>query len=254
MASDSLKNVIAGSIGGLAHMSVGFPFDTVKVNMVRYEYSSPIKCFIDMIKHRGVRSLYRGCAVPLVFSSFYNSSVFFTFSTMKKDFSSNPTIAAIPTAVVASLIDGPADHLKTQMQTYKRSYLEIINGLRHRLLYQTTIPTLGRNIFSIPIWFTTFEYINEHIENKYLGAIIGGSTAGALSWSITYPLDYLKSSMQSDDFYNPKYKGYMDCIKKTPTKHMYRGIRPCIMRGMITSPILFLTYRTVLDLFDKCDL
>ena len=37
-------------------------------------------------------------------------------------------------------------------------------------------------------------------------SFVSGGLAGSLSWLMTYPIDYLKTIIQSDDLSNRKYK------------------------------------------------
>ena len=37
--------------------------------------------------------------------------------------------------------------------------------------------------------------------------IIAGGLGGTSYWILNYPVDYIKTKMQSDPFENPKYKG-----------------------------------------------
>ena len=62
--------------------------------------------------------------------------------------------------------------------------------------------TIAREIISIPIYFTTFYYLNEKFKTEkynsqwYANSFISGGIAGVNSWLITYPIDTLKSRKQ----------------------------------------------------------
>jgi solute carrier family 25 carnitine/acylcarnitine transporter 20/29 len=53
-------------------------------------------------------------------------------------------------------------------------------------------------------------------------SFFGGGFAGSCSWFYTYPIDYIKTLIQSDNLDNRKYTSSIDCLKK---KYHEEGIR-----------------------------
>lgn len=45
-------------------------------------------------------------------------------------------------------------------------------------------------------------------------AFLNGGLAGTMSWLTTYPLDYVKTLIQSDNLDARKYKSAYDCAKQ----------------------------------------
>ena len=69
---------------------------------------------------------------------------------------------------------------------------------------------------------------------------IAGGTAGCISWIVNYPIDVVKTRIQSSGLPNqPNYKGIMDCfikiIKTDGVKGMYRGLAPALVRAFLNS-------------------
>ena len=69
--------------------------------------------------------------------------------------------------------------------------------------------------------------------------LVSGGAGGLLFWVFIYPVDVIKSSMQSDamDKNQRKYKNMIDCAKKLYLEEggwrkFYRGFTPCIMRSI----------------------
>lgn len=67
-----------------------------------------------------------------------------------------------------------------------------------------------------------------------------GGLAGEALWLASYPLDVVKSKMQSDGF-GPKsrYQGFTDCVRQTwrgeGWRGFWRGIGPTLARAMPVS-------------------
>ena len=61
----TLKNVVSGTVSGIAVCLVGHPFDTLKVRLQtqpvhRPVYTGLIDCFIKTLKWEGIGGLYKG--------------------------------------------------------------------------------------------------------------------------------------------------------------------------------------------------
>ena len=76
--TEPTANLLAGGLGGLASLVIGHPFDTVKVRLQTMSmtpdkfgsrtYSNARDCFIQIIKHEGAGTLFKGMSV-LAYSS-----------------------------------------------------------------------------------------------------------------------------------------------------------------------------------------
>jgi hypothetical protein len=62
------REFLAGGIAGSIGIFIGYPFDTVKVNLQAHptRYASAVDCFKQSIKHEGIGALYRGCLPPIL--------------------------------------------------------------------------------------------------------------------------------------------------------------------------------------------
>lgn len=75
--------------------------------------------------------------------------------------------------------------------------------------------------------------------------LIGGAIAGEAYWLSCFPIDLLKSKLQSDSWESPKYKNLVDCYaqtKKNGIGGFYQGIGPCLLRAMPVNAITFLVF------------
>jgi len=52
------------------------------------------------------------------------------------------------------------------------------------------------------------------IQQQMIISFLGGGFAGSGSWLLTYPIDYIKTLIQSQNIDNRKYSSSMDCVFK----------------------------------------
>lgn len=80
---DPRIDLFAGSVAGIAALTVGFPFDTVKVRLqhpeVASRYRSVWHAFTTIIREERVRGLFRGISSPLFFTAPLNGVVFASY-------------------------------------------------------------------------------------------------------------------------------------------------------------------------------
>lgn len=83
-SKDAIKDIVFGSIAGIAGKIIEYPFDTVKVRLqsqaegLPLRYSGPLDCFKQSIKADGFLGLYRGVSAPFVGAAVETSSLFFS--------------------------------------------------------------------------------------------------------------------------------------------------------------------------------
>lgn len=74
-----------------------------------------------------------------------------------------------------------------------------------------------------------------------------GGLAGEVLWLASYPMDVIKSKLQTDGLTKDqqRYRGTLDCIKKTYALEgamgFWRGLGPTLLRAMPVSAGTFLT-------------
>jgi solute carrier family 25 carnitine/acylcarnitine transporter 20/29 len=118
--------------------------------------------------------------------------------------------------IVSSIIVCPVDLVKTKLQTASRcssssssfsSYQttkEIYTNYGIRGLYRGLLTTIYRQFPSFIIYFGSYDVIKTTLLQQQqlqyqnlLASIIAGGIAGSLSWAIIYPIDLIKTRIQS---------------------------------------------------------
>ncbi|KAM0743534.1 hypothetical protein ACQRIT_001793 [Beauveria bassiana] len=83
--SHDYKGFVAGIGSGIAKLTVGHPFDTVKVRLQSSDrFKGPLECVLQTIRLEGVRGLYKGATPPLVGWMFMDSVMLGSLSVYRR--------------------------------------------------------------------------------------------------------------------------------------------------------------------------
>jgi solute carrier family 25 carnitine/acylcarnitine transporter 20/29 len=85
-----------------------------------------------------------------------------------------------------------------------------------------------------------------------MSLFVSGGIAGVLGWLVTYPLDVIKSRIQTDSFRKPQYSGILDCIKKSHNQHgwriFFKGLVTTLSRAFVVNGTTFVGYELSLSM------
>lgn len=170
-------------------------------------------------------------------------------------------LAGAVAGVTNSVISGPIEHIRIRLQTQPHGPNRLYNGPLDCIkklckqggffngLYRGEAVTILREAQAYGVWFMSFEYMmnweakRNQVKREDISSlkVAGyGGLAGEALWLSSYPFDVVKSKMQSDGFGpNQKYKGMIDCFKKTYAVEglggFWKGIGPTLLRAMPVS-------------------
>ena len=188
-----MEDYIKGSVSGIAQALSGHPFDTIKVlkqNNIKYNFN--------------IRNLYKGLIFPLLTNSIIIGTQFYLYH-------NNSSFTA---GVISGFMIAPVDYFKIQKQinpNYKYK-LKIPLGLH---------TTVFRESISIPIYFNSYYFLNNKLNNSF----ISGGIAGILSWFIPYPIDTIKTRVQSG----------ISLKESIKIGKYWRGLQFCLMRAFLVN-------------------
>jgi len=216
--------------------------------------------------------LYKGAASPLLGAAIHNAGVFFSYGQAKRLTGADVPgadlrlfwLAGAISAVPITALETPVDlfKIKLQSQVGKGEYAGVLDAGRKILskygwrgAYQGFAPTMARNIPCFATYFcfseAGYRWINPPggltptTSKAFLGGLVGGAFAGFGFWALFYPLEVIKSRMQSDaiDPALRKYHSMADCARKTyaegGVKAFFKGYVPAIVRGVPVNAAIF---------------
>jgi len=247
----ALKDILAGSAGGIAQCISGHPLDTVKVrlqtqptNVTPLKYQGTLHAFQTIIKEEGATAVYKGVQSPLIGMALMNSVLFLSYGQAKAFIQQGNEPLTIPqlfacgafVGLSVSFVEGPVDLIKSQLQSQgvgggKAKYTgfvdcakQIVGNHGIRGVYQGLQATLIRDIPANSLYFGVYEMSRkamlkpgQKVEDlPAWKVLIAGGCGGMAFWAFTYPTDVVKSSIQTDSIIRSerKYKSYMDAVQK----------------------------------------
>ncbi|XP_052042643.1 solute carrier family 25 member 47 [Apodemus sylvaticus] len=122
---------VAGAIGGVCGVAVGYPLDTVKVRIqTEAKYTSIWHCIRDTYRRERVRGFYRGLSLPVCTVSLVSSVSFGTYhhclahicrfrygSTDAKPTKADITLSGCASGLVRVFLTSPTEVAKVRLQT-----------------------------------------------------------------------------------------------------------------------------------------
>ncbi|KAL7959883.1 mitochondrial carrier domain-containing protein [Trichoderma compactum] len=195
-AKRDYKGFVAGVFSGIAKLSVGHPFDTVKVRLQTTRasrFSGPLQCVLQTVRNEGVTGLYKGATPPLVGWMFMDSVMLGSLNVYRR-------LMAQHVFGVGAWAPGAGSGA---------------SGLGFGSLMRALSS-------SSPTWSSS-----EASHLPPLGHGIAGIMAGATVSFIAAPVEHVKARLQIQYAARKAerlYSGPLDCIRKIYSHHGIRGI------------------------------
>ncbi|KAL4471128.1 hypothetical protein ABPG72_006509 [Tetrahymena utriculariae] len=278
----TLRDYIAGSIGGITQVLIGQPFDTIKVRLQSSVNKISIgECLKDLIRNEGIFAFYKGVASPLICMSGIVSIQFGIFQNSMKMFKEHYKIKELSLPLLAvcgslsgvgcSIIVGPMEHIRIKMQLMKNKMykntidcaIQIYKQYGVKGLYKGEVSTILREIPGEVAYFVYYELQMRYLRRKYQDSptilkyspLFAGGMAGLVFWGVIYPIDTLKSRIQGDSFVEPKYRGLFDAYQKTVKNEgfnsLYKGFTVCAIRSIPVNAFGFLAFEETKKLIER---
>jgi len=290
--NQTTKELLSGSAGGIAQVLAGQPMDLIKVRLQSSNaYNGPIDAFRRIVAEEGPLAFYKGTVAPLIgigacvsiqFAALGAIQRIFVEQNIKRGRSSQLDagqlyLAGAGAGVANSVVSGPVEHIRIRLQTQPTPkagtvplYLGPVDAVKmiHRSdglrgIYQGQIATLWREFHGYGMYFLTYEYLVQRQcvkqnctrqELSTANVMTYGILAGWSLWLTAYPLDVIKSRMQTDAFPSQgnlrQYNSTFDCVKQLyrqqGVKGFFRGLMPALIRSPFANAATFATYEAAL--------
>ncbi|KAJ1957202.1 Mitochondrial carrier protein ymc2 [Dipsacomyces acuminosporus] len=284
-AMRAVKDCLAGSVGGIAQVFAGQPFDTVKVRLQTQPelYNGTMDAVRKTLQNDGFSGFYKGTTTPLIGVGLCVSIQFLVMEHMKRTFAringtpagqpatltnSQLYIAGATAGVANSIVSGPVEHIRVRLQVqtagsaaqYKGPFDcigQIYRNFGWSGIYKGQIPTLIREFNGYGMYFLAYEALVQRTiaqtgksRSELSSGLVClyGAAAGFAMWLTSYPIDIIKSKIQTDGFAGEgrKYLGTVDCAKKIIRhegyKGFFRGIAPCLLRAAPANAATFIGF------------
>lgn len=273
------KDILAGTSGGIAQVLVGQPFDTTKVRLQTSKAGTTLLDVVrSLIKNEGLLAFYKGTLTPLVGVGVCVSVQFGVNEAMKRFFHHRNHglpitlpqyyLCGMTGGLVNSFLSSPIEHVRIRLQTQKsngsdrefKGPLDCIKKLiKQRSLMRGLPVMMLRAGHGIGCYFLVYEaLIQRELKKGLTRAELPawklcsfGGIAGTVLWISIYPLDVIKSVIQTDKLHNPIFKNSMVKVAKTlyakeGLSAFFKGFVPTILRASPANAATFVTFELAL--------
>ena len=203
----------SGFISGIAQTIISYPLDTIVVYKQTGQNISNIK----------LKNIYKGVQYPLLTSGLINSLCFGINNSVYKH-THNHFISGSITGLITSIIITPVELYKIRSQRLKNITINPFVGLKI---------TATRELVASSIYFGVY---NTLIDNN-INTFISGGITGCISWTISYPIDVIKTRIQSSEC--------ITIFESIKMKNLWHGISVCLYRAFIVNAIGFYIYEKI---------
>lgn len=219
------KDLFAGTMGGIAQVLVGQPFDTVKVRLQSAPegtYNGSLDVIKKLLATEGPRGFYKGTLTPLVGVGACVSVQFSVNEYMKRYY--DKRLNGQPMSIIDYFVCGgvagfangflasPIEHIRIRLQTQTGNSKNFNGPLDcAKKIYQTDgikgiykglVPTLIRESVGLGIYFATYEALiarelktHPKLTRNDISAwklCTFGGLSGYTLWIGIYPIDVIK--------------------------------------------------------------
>ncbi|KAF9435056.1 Mitochondrial carrier protein ymc2 [Entomortierella beljakovae] len=227
---------IAGAASGITNSVISGPVEHIRTRLQVQTGSAPVTKAIAGVAEKVTGSIAAGNASTIATTG---------GSTAVK-------AVAESSAKNALFFTGPIDAIQ-------KIYAQ--HGLRG--LYKGQLVTMVREFQGYGAYFAAYEYLVQRamrLENKERSElstvkfVAYGACAGYAMWTTIYPIDIIKSKLQTDGFTSStrQYSSAIDCARQTLAKEgiagFFKGFAPCILRAAPANAVTFLGFEMAIRL------
>ena len=205
-----MASLSAGFVSGACTTVLGHPLDTMKVHLQIRKYG-------ENIKVPSLKNLYRGLYPPLLTAGILQATYFTIYESSKRRFREHfdsssyqrdTLLAGGFSGILISLLTNPVSLVKIQLQTSTltmfKCYSQIfkksgLGGFYRGMSITMIMECTGRGAY-LHCYEVMKRNINGSDDEKsftLLSRMASASIAGCYSWFLVYPMDVIKSRMQS---------------------------------------------------------
>jgi solute carrier family 25 carnitine/acylcarnitine transporter 20/29 len=259
-----LDTFIAGMGYGATNVLVGQPLDTIKTRMQAMTNSagvvspsSSMAIAKDIIRKEGFLGLYKGSTVMVLGGSLFRSAQFgvyeFFYAKIKEQFGPTPPeerlfntldpqiiVAGFAGGIGRGLVEAPFEFIKTRLQVdHAWSFREVFSG---------SGATIFRNSFLFSS-FVVYVDITKQLVPGGIGPFLTGAVCSNLAWLTVWPLDVVKSQIQSGNFENKSFGKLL--LNNIKTGALFRGLVPGLTRSFVANGCAMVVYNKILEILKK---
>jgi solute carrier family 25 carnitine/acylcarnitine transporter 20/29 len=277
LAEEAVGGLSAGIIGTV----IGFPLDTIKTRMQTQSVSAGIISTGNSVIHKeGFLALYKGIIPPLISLSILNTLTFASYSYLQsllhatRGWDGRNALAGSLCGVAAGTVSTVENLVKTQMQLdntrigrQSQQFRGSWDCVRQLTASQGgTVLYTGHAVNTIRecVFLSTYFFVYEGFRQQLIGSgntaggnnkwaiPVAGGCAGAIAWTVSFPLDCVRAGVQGQDFAaaggirRGAWRVFTDLLRQKGVRGLYSGVAPSLIRAFLVSGSRFSAYEGAL--------
>lgn len=274
---NTTKEITYGAIAGSLGKIIEFPFDTVKVRLQSSHHQQSTTKIITAIFHNEgiINGFYKGIRAPLVGACIESAVLFSAFQYGQEGLSKltdlpSDSLIRVCTAgafsgLSASFVLTPVELVKCKLQvanlqssTANESYMSIIQKILRNEgklgLWHGFNLTLLREMGGTAVWFASYEESVKSLNKKFpnqknTNLLVSGAVAGFVFNLSIYPIDTIKSNIQTYDMTSGSKKklNFVSAFNHLTGRpggllNLYNGLGITLLRSIPANAVIFYTY------------
>mmetsp|Transcript_18246 Transcript_18246/g.23512 ORF Transcript_18246/g.23512 Transcript_18246/m.23512 type:complete len:297 (+) Transcript_18246:64-954(+) len=268
------QEAAGGLSAGVVGTVIGYPLDLIKTRMQTGSKSGGILATgTNIVRNEGMLAMYKGVGPPLLSLSILNTlnftaySFFHSYFQAERGWDYRNFLAGGVIGPFASTVSTIENLVKTQMQVDNVTRKQFRNSLDcvkqitvqhgNKALYTGhAINTIRESAF-ISTYFFMYEGLRKHMidfaglmgSNSAAWPIpVAGGCAGAIAWTVSFPLDCIRAGVQGSDLSNKKgsFRVIQHLVSTKGVMGLYSGVAPSIIRAFLVSGSRFSAYEFAL--------
>jgi len=268
-----IKDLNAGTIGGVAGIMTGHPLDTIKVRLQTQCHTlksqGAFHSFKQIAQSEGVRGFYKGMLSPIISNAPINAVVFAVYGQVSRVIQErNDSMALSPAeqflaGATAGLFQvvfaAPSELVKITMQVDKnpmtKSSIQCAKDIfrtqgLYKGLYRGWQLNMMRDVPAFGAYFFTYDIAKTYLTNGESeqettgNLLLAGGVAGSMSWMLTQPIDVVKTLVQSQKFETRLSTREIvnHHLALEGPQFLMKGFAATMMRAFPVSAVTFLVY------------
>lgn len=263
-------SLAAGCLGGSIGVGIAYPLDTIKVKIQTYnsralasaDEDAPTGGTLGVVRQvldqEGPGGFFAGVFPTMAGQALIKGVLFLVYDVAKQAFAPTPAglgLAACVSGAAAGFVCTPVERLKVVMQAgYTGGPGECLREIVDEdgidgLLARGLSATLLREIPAYFFYFTAYEAASAILDGvvpEALLPLIGGAAAGAASWVPVYPIDVVKTALQSETGAAADGGSALEITqalyKQGGFGIFWDGLSPKLVRAVVNHAVTFLVF------------
>lgn len=256
--SEMVRQFAAGAISGASQVLIACPSDHIKIKLQIAQaqgsgYTGPVHCARDIVQNYGVRGLFRGLLATAIRDVPGFGIYFTTYAAMKSGMTAyirRGSGVAVPSSTVAGAgetatpaveptVDYDAmghDYIPSDFDAGFSAFSAACEG-SERAQPAAAVAAPASPVLAPEL--TAAHYM------------FAGGIAGVASWAFLYPLDVMKTLVQSVPMHKEAriIPTVRQAVQRRGSQLLWSGLTPTMARAFPVSAVTFLVFEWVLQLY-----